>query len=100
MPIVKNWYGEFIGPKYFCLKNRIAWLVQSASMLSMPAITRFFICPISPSGNDGFVTTSAYTSIVLAASSFIHVAVHAQVLLPQMVDKSPPIESKNEAICC
>src|SRR6185295_18408818 len=44
-------------------------------------------------------TISAYTSSVLARSSLRHVALHDQELLPHEVSRSPPMESKNSAIC-
>src|SRR5439155_21925402 len=57
-------------------------------------------CLTSDSGNDGLFTTSAYTCIVLPKSSLRQFACQNQLLLPQPVFRSPPIESKNSAICC
>src|SRR5580765_3626965 len=64
----------------------------------MAARMRSFIALVSPSGNDGLLTTSAYASIVLAKSPLRQLALHDQVLLPQDILRSPPIESKNSAI--
>src|SRR4051812_26672874 len=82
VPIGRNWYGELAGAKNVFLKNRIACCCQSASCDSIAARTRCFTRLASPSGNEGLVTTSAKTSMVLSKSPLRQFADQVQELLP------------------